>query len=191
LVNNKIVLEFKNLRTGFHPSNYVQIVNYLKHWDIQLGILINFGQNRLQYERIPFSKTEVLVNVMPDIRQIPAKSQVSAISLIRSVEKIMNDVGYGYGVETFSGLLFVALQHQEVNVARLVVNPVCRGLKLGAREVNCFLLNDEILAAVCATGKIGSASDLATMKSYIKHSCIPFGILVDIGSRTIEFKIVT
>ena len=47
LVENKIVLELKHIRTDFSDQHYTQIINYLKCWKKDLGIMINFGRSEL------------------------------------------------------------------------------------------------------------------------------------------------
>ena len=48
---NNIILELKALDalSGVHES---QVLNYLKATDFRLGILVNFGQPKLQYKRL-------------------------------------------------------------------------------------------------------------------------------------------
>ena len=55
VVEDRVVLELKHLRAGFAGSHSTQLINYLKYWDRDLGMLINFGLDRLRYERIPFT----------------------------------------------------------------------------------------------------------------------------------------
>lgn len=50
-VFEKIILEIK-ATTQLHPDAFRQTLNYLKASEIRLGILINFGTNRLTYKRI-------------------------------------------------------------------------------------------------------------------------------------------
>ena len=54
LVEDEIILELKNIRTDFIPVNYVQLTGYLKHWQSDLGLLINFGLPSAKIERILF-----------------------------------------------------------------------------------------------------------------------------------------
>lgn len=52
---NKIILELKAV-SGFTDEHYAQIYSYLKASNMDLGILINFGNASLEYQRIPASK---------------------------------------------------------------------------------------------------------------------------------------
>ena len=51
LVEDKIILEVKTIE-AFSSAHYAQLLNYLKVTQLRLGILLNFGPNRLSYKRI-------------------------------------------------------------------------------------------------------------------------------------------
>jgi GxxExxY protein len=51
LVFDSIILEVK-ASSRFHPDNFKQTLNYLKASQVKLGILINFGEGKLNFKRI-------------------------------------------------------------------------------------------------------------------------------------------
>jgi GxxExxY protein len=51
VVENVIILELKSV-VSLHPKHAAQTLNYLKATGLRLGILINFGEQKLVYERI-------------------------------------------------------------------------------------------------------------------------------------------
>ena len=51
IVENKIVVELKTIKQ-LGDIERAQIINYLKVTDHQLGLIINFGEKSLNYERI-------------------------------------------------------------------------------------------------------------------------------------------
>ena len=51
ICNNKIILELKAL-SELNNEHTSQLINYLKATNLQLGILINFGKESLEYKRI-------------------------------------------------------------------------------------------------------------------------------------------
>lgn len=51
LVFNSIILEVK-AAWKVYPDNFKQTLNYLKASQVKLGILINFGENKLNFKRI-------------------------------------------------------------------------------------------------------------------------------------------
>jgi GxxExxY protein len=50
-VFNSIILEVK-ATWQFHPDNFKQTLNYLKASQVKLGILVNFGEDKLNFKRI-------------------------------------------------------------------------------------------------------------------------------------------
>ena len=53
IVNGLVVLELKTARM-FDPTNVAQLLNYLRSTELELGLLLNFGQ-RAQFERVVFT----------------------------------------------------------------------------------------------------------------------------------------
>ena len=51
LVFDSIILEVK-ASWQFHNDNFKQTINYLKASQVKLGILINFGEDKLNFKRI-------------------------------------------------------------------------------------------------------------------------------------------
>ncbi|MCA1593470.1 MAG: GxxExxY protein [Acidobacteria bacterium] len=51
LLENKVILELKAVRT-LTPEHQAQLINYLNATDIEVGLLINFGNPRLEYKRL-------------------------------------------------------------------------------------------------------------------------------------------
>lgn len=52
---DKIILELKSVRE-FTDEHYAQIYNYLRASNLELGLLINFGEASIDYQRVPASK---------------------------------------------------------------------------------------------------------------------------------------
>ena len=55
IVENKVIVELKAV-TEVQPRFYIQIINYLKIFKIEIGLLINFGNTSLQYRRFANSR---------------------------------------------------------------------------------------------------------------------------------------
>ena len=55
LVNSTVIVELKAV-TEVEPLFYIQIINYLKIFKIEIGLLINFGNISLQYRRFANSR---------------------------------------------------------------------------------------------------------------------------------------
>jgi GxxExxY protein len=51
VVENKILLEIKATK-NLVPEHQAQVINYLKATGLEVGLLINFGQPKLQFKRL-------------------------------------------------------------------------------------------------------------------------------------------
>ena len=51
VVENKIILEIK-VADSLHSKFIKQLLSYLKSSDFKLGILVNFGKDKLEYKRL-------------------------------------------------------------------------------------------------------------------------------------------
>ena len=55
VIENKIILEIKS-KTGIVDEHYAQVLNYLAVSNLQLGLILNFHNNSLQYKRVILTK---------------------------------------------------------------------------------------------------------------------------------------
>lgn len=51
IIENKLIIEIKTIEKLVNV-HYAQLLNYLKATHIQLGLLLNFGPKKLEYERL-------------------------------------------------------------------------------------------------------------------------------------------
>ncbi len=51
LVNQKVIVELKTVKS-IAPEHMAQVINYLKATGIEVGLLINFGNPKLEYKRL-------------------------------------------------------------------------------------------------------------------------------------------
>ena len=51
IVDDKILVEIKAIRE-LENSHYKQVLNYLNVFDLEVGLLINFGAESLQFKRL-------------------------------------------------------------------------------------------------------------------------------------------
>ena len=65
LVEKKIIIELKTVNI-LSKENFAQVINYLKATEIEVGLLINFGNPKLEYRRFnnKFVKTRSIRNIL-------------------------------------------------------------------------------------------------------------------------------
>lgn len=188
LVDDLVILELKRIRQDFHPEHYVQIINYLKHWGKRLGILINFGLERLTYKRVPFDSIVGSVEFTGKWIELEKAFPEHYAGVLASVQTILENSGYGYGVNVFKNLLMAEFMSRELSAIKPFHAPAYRGMQLESRELDCILLGGHVLISLTAAGRGSSSADLACLKSYMKQLAIPCGLLVDVGSPEIHLK---
>lgn len=185
LVDNLVILELKHIKTNFHPEHYTQTINYLKQWDKTLGVLINFGLEKLRYERIPYTPSQGLICHTGCWVDLPPKK---CKKLAVAVDAIVCEHGLGYGVDIFKKLLLEELEYNGINVINPSLIPRFEGLSFSERTVDAFLIDSDLMAVVSASSMGASAADLSYLKSYMKQAGSPYGILVNIKSSEIELR---
>ena len=55
LVEKKVVVELKAAKT-LSPEHQAQIINYLNATGVEVGLLLNFGNSKLEYKRFTRNK---------------------------------------------------------------------------------------------------------------------------------------
>lgn len=64
IVNEKILVEIKAIKE-LENSHYKQVLNYLNVFDLEVGLLINFGAESLQFKRLIRSKQSAKSSLNP------------------------------------------------------------------------------------------------------------------------------
>jgi GxxExxY protein len=191
LVEDIIVLELKHIRKPFAPAHYCQLINYLKFWKKDLGILINFGLERLEYKRVPFSPEngqitnnylweKLLSENNPGIRQIHS-----------ALLAIFENHGLGYAIKTYEGLFATECQIQGIQHSNPVVNLQFKGTSVGDKGVDAFLIEKLAIVSVTALNENSSAIDLTRLLSYMRHTNINIGILANFGKKALNIRLLT
>jgi hypothetical protein len=182
MVGDLVILELKHLKDDFHPTHYTQIINYLKHWDKRLGLLINFGQERLRYKRIPFSSSDVTVESIGGWDILP---EATRMAVLTAVENILSKIGDGYGVDVFKKLLMAELRFNEFDASTSLLSPAFDGLRFEEREVDVLSVGSDLMILVSVSA---SATDLCYLKTYMKQTNRLYGVLVSLNKSNIQLR---
>ena len=188
LVDDLIVLELKHIKTDFHPEHFTQTINYLKRWGKRLGILVNFGRERLAYTRVPYDPVAGSLQVTGKwealAEQLPSVSERVA----GAVNGILEAHGYGYGVSVFQKILISELCFLGSLAVQPIVTPSYGKRAFDSRIIDCVSVDSKVLVSITATGRNASSTDLAYLKSYMNQTNICHGIVIDIGNSDIQLK---
>ena len=187
LVENRVILELKHIRTGFASQHYTQLINYLKCWEKDLGILINFGMERLYYKRVPHTPVsgeicfegywDSIESQMPDIAE-----KISA-----SCKNVLALHGLGYGAESSKKILLRELAGQNLNPQSPEAAPSFNGIVFEQRILDSVLVDKNILLSVTAFEDT-TAMELARLRSGMKHLSVPAGVLLNFGKSKLTLR---
>lgn len=185
LVDDLVILELKHIKSNFHPKHYMQIINYLKRWEKMLGILINYGLEKLRYQRVPF--TPVQGGIRSTGNWAEHQSHKSTV-VASAVDAIMRKHGLGYGVDVFKKLLWAELEQNKVKTLRPNLTPQFGSSSFGERTVDAMIIESNLMVSVSSSSADTSAADLGYLKTYMKQAGVLYGILVNIGSSEVQLR---
>lgn len=187
LVDNRVILELKHIRTGFASQHYTQLINYLKCWEKDLGMLINFGMERLYYKRVPHTPVsgkiclegywDSIVSQMPDIAE----------KILASCKNVLALHSLGYGAEPSKKILLRELAVQNLNPQAPEAAPSFNGIVFEQRVLDSVLIDENILLSVTAFDDT-TAMELARLRSGMKHLSVPAGVLLNFGKSKLTLR---
>lgn len=185
LVDDLVILELKHIKSNFHPENFTQIINYLKGWDKRLGILINYGLERLRFQRVPFTARQGNVRTVGQWARLDSRGSEAAADAVSS---ILREHGLGYGANVYRKLLQAEFDHHGVKAVQPKLCPGFGDFCLEARPVDAILVDSDIMVMVSAALGDSSAADLNYLRTYMNQADVPCGILVNIGPSEILLR---
>ena len=177
LVDDLIILELKHIRSDFHPAHYTQLINYLKGWGKRLG-----------YKRVPYDPVQGMVLHAGKWVELTQRVPVSCERVSVAVDALLQQHGFGYGVNVYKKLLMAELEYLGSTAVFPVFSPSYGALNLGLREIGSILVDSCLLVSVSASGRGASSIELACLKSYMRQTATPNGLLIDIGCPEIQLK---
>jgi len=191
LVEDTVILELKHIRKPFTLAHYCQLINYLKFWKKDLGILINFGLERLEYERIPFSPMIGSITHNNLWEKFQEKGSQAARAVHSVLSSILNTHGLGYGTKTYDGLFKTECKFQNTGCEPPSVNLSYKNCSLGEKLVDAFCINTEALVLITALNDQSSGIDLSRLLSYMRQTKIKPGVLANFGKTALNIRLLT
>ncbi|MCU0858510.1 MAG: GxxExxY protein [Pontiellaceae bacterium] len=188
LVEDTIILELKHILSPFAPAHHFQLINYLKFWNKNLGILINFGLERLQYKRIPFTPISGVMN-RDESWDTLNNNIAKQIDLI--FNSLFSAYGLGYGAETYKGLFRTECATRIISCGIPSVTLQYEGACLGEKQIGAFCLDSNILISITARNEQSSATDMTRLLSYMRQTGHHTGLLANFGKTSLDLRLLT
>lgn len=191
VVADKVVLELKALpyQTQFVGEQYAQIIHYLKFFNKDLGLLINFAPDKLQIKRVLWDTPSV--DVSEDYQQF--KTVISDCdrrqlqSLRHTVLDIAHAYGLGYPESVYRQIAALEFQHNQLAcVTNLRVPMHWRNTNLGIYETPLLLVDDRYLVHIRAVIDKPTQYDFSRVQTYLASLNLEFGLVINFGRKQLQ-----
>ena len=185
LVEDKLFLELKAMLGGFIADNYTQLICYLHFWNKALGLLLNFGQESLVQERVPYTRRPVDVHghgIDSYFSGLATQNRNLAARLVDAITRINEKYGTAYRDTTYLGLLRAELLAEDIPCE---LNPLAplhyANMNLGMGQLPCLLVDQRCMLRVHALYDHLPTTHHAVARAYTRHLEVPFGLIVNFG----------
>ena len=186
IVEDSIILELKNIVAPFAPVHFLQLINYLKFWDKPLGILINFGLDRLVSQRIPYTLEKGTVIHDEDWAAFRDAAPEEAETMDRLSQAVIEQHGLGYHTAIYKELFEAECAFLQMTCVQPAVNLSYDGFSLGTQKMDAFCINSRVLVIVSALGMTCTSVDLLRMKHYLRSGHYSGGIIAHFGQQSLN-----
>jgi GxxExxY protein len=189
IVGKRLVTELKVLRGNFAPEHLLQIICYLKFWNLEAGLLFDFGKGSLKQKRVPrldhrssFDVTALRRGLVSMGLKREIRNEIGA-----AIDLVQADYGLGYRDTTYRGLLFAELKHRGIACIKEPVATIrSGGITLGEARLPCLLVPAQGAILVTALHEAHQHSHRIVLQTYLRHVNLPWGLHVDFGKTRIE-----
>jgi GxxExxY protein len=191
LVAERLILELKHQVEGLVPENESQVLNYLKFWHLELGLLANFALHKAITHRVPRLPFEAALKENYDhIADLLRDEHKPTLRSIRDgLLCIYQMVGLGYTATTYQKLAMVEFRHRNLAVqADLIAEPVFHERRLPRSPISPFIVDNVVCVQVDAIHDDVSARLTRTMQTHLRLTEKPFGIVATFGRRQLSIQ---
>jgi len=188
IIEDKVILELKSISTNFHPVHTLQLISYLKNWQKNLGLLVNFGQQSVVDKRVPYTekKSTFIENYM-NLEGLVNLDNRKHLKILRdAILTIFESYHLGYNDTIYKKLILAELTHRNILFTPQTLIPVpYEGKIIRHFDLKFPVINNSILCGIIAV-KDNISPDIYKMKTYLRTTNLPIGLLVHFGKEKLE-----
>jgi GxxExxY protein len=192
---NSLIADLKVLQGDFHPTHFVQLTSYLKAWQIESGLLLDFGKESLIIKRFSFTDRpppipdpHTLLSGMPSA--IPHRELAQI--LVESLLRILRGYGLRYRDTTYQGLLRADLLADGYHCLDNPVTDIhCDGECLGQSRLDCLVVQNQTAVLCLSLRDAIRAADRAILQTRLKHLGLRWGLIAHFGKQDFEIRWIT
>lgn len=190
IVWDTIIVELKALpyQNHFLGEQYAQVIHYLKFYEKELGLLVNFGHMPVAIKRIVWTNPDL--NVLDHLRQnqhIAAIHRRELYQICHHIVSVAKDFGLGYSDPIYRKLVAIELRHQGLVCASEIEVPAkWRDATIGRHQTDCLLVKDRFLVHIRSLVDQPSVYDFARVETYLRSLDLPAGLICNFGRRQLQ-----
>ena len=191
VVAERIIPELKHHPEGFAPENISQVINYLKFWKLDLGLLVNFALDTAIIERIPHQPGVPALD--ENYEHISAVVQAHHQPVLRGLRhgllSVLHEVGLGYAAKTYRALTQIEWSAADLNCAgEVVVEPIFHERRLPTSPITPFVVNGLVCMQVDAISDSVSARAVRTMQTHLRLTGCEVGLVACFGKTQLTIR---
>jgi len=190
LVWELIILELKTLPfTTFAAQHYAQLIHYLKCWNKNLGLLVNFGPPQVEIKRVVWDDPElkILQNYTPIEPYLSDTDRLTLDRIWQAILALGQQYGLGYPETMYCSLAAIELKHNGLNCQREIKIPAKWNEQvLGQHSSDYLLVDKHYLLHIRSLLDRPTRYDFAQMKTYLNNLGLKIGLIVNFGKRQLQ-----
>lgn len=192
LVEDRLLLELK-VQPSLLPIDQAQVITYLKATGLKLGILVNFGGDRVEYQRIPNFATERIAGHSTDAA-VESSSHLQHAELTAELRaalyEVHSELGPGFMHMHYRRATQIELRLREVpHKVQKEVTIHFRGQPIETRKVRIIVVDDRVLLAPLAVREITPAL-IGRFRLYLQLLDIDLGLIANFSTTSLKIQTV-
>jgi len=155
---------------------------------MDLGVLVNFGLPSVIDKRMAFSERELTYTEdYTELKGLLSPTNRNNLKKLRtSILTIFESFGLGYGDVVYKGLLQTELTYNNIFYTPQQIIPVeYEGKIIRHFELKLPIIENNIICHIIAL-KEDLVPDIYKMRTYLKNTNLPIGLLVHFGKEKLE-----
>jgi GxxExxY protein len=192
IVADRILLELK-AQPELTPLHVAQVISYLKVTGYKLGILMNFGCDWFDYQRIPNYVSDKVSTAPPEV---PLRDDDGWLypqlihDLLGALYEVHRTLGPGFLHHVYRRAIWAELQLRRLPVASVKrIEVTYRGELIGHQECRLLVVDDKVLVAAVALGSINEA-ERRKFKMYLKRLGLQIGLLANFHDVSLQPEVI-
>lgn len=177
------------MQSSFIRANYVQIISELKLWQMRLGLLVNFGMQKVQTERIPFTEKAKAIQENYDyVKNFLTESERRILIKLRdAILCVFEAYGIGYGEITYRKFIEAELDYRQIMYEnRSPIEVRYEGEVISVFKMKPLLIERQLICQIKALAAKFDFYDVAKIQSYLRAKGLKTGIIVNFGKNDLE-----